>query len=85
MSSTIVLTDMTHIVAANKGFFQVNQMLLAVGIWAIMIGIVGVYRSISNGNTAAWARVGFYRMIVGITLWTARFAMGIGSAELAEQ
>ena len=72
-------------IAANKAFFQVDQLLLAVGIWIVMIGIVGVYRSISNGGAAAWARVGFYGVIIGITLWTARFAMGIGSAELAEQ
>ena len=76
-----------QLVAANKGFFQVDQLLLAIGIWAIMIGIVGVYRSISSsgGGAAAWARVGFYGVIIGITLWTARFAMGIGFAELAEQ
>jgi hypothetical protein len=74
-----------QLVAANKGFFQVDQLLLAVGILAIMIGIAGVYRSISNGGAAAWARVGFYGVIVGIALWTARFGMAMGSAELAEQ
>lgn len=77
-----------QLVTANKGFFQLDQLLLAVGIWAIMIGIVGIYRSISSssgGGAATWARVGFYGVLIGITLWTARFGMAMGSAELAEQ
>ena len=68
MNSTIVVTDMAHTIVANTGFFQVDQLLLAVGIWAIMIGIVELYHSISSGGAAACARVGFYGVIVGITL-----------------
>ena len=74
-----------QLIADNKGFFQVDQLLLAVGIWALMIGWAGVYRSISSGAAAAWVRLGFYVVIVGTTLWTVRFAMALGVAEVAEQ
>ncbi|MFQ5814743.1 MAG: hypothetical protein ACE5I2_16315 [Anaerolineae bacterium] len=70
----------------NGGFWEVDHLLLAVGVWALMIGIVGVYRSISTGGAAAWARLGFYGAVVGTTLWTALFAlMGLGLSEVVEQ
>ena len=46
-----------------------------------MIGIVGVYRSISSGGAAAWVRLGFYGLIVGTTIRTVFLALdGVGLA-----
>jgi hypothetical protein len=58
---------------------QICFLLLAVGIWGAMIGVTGVYRSISAGG-AAWARLGFYGIVVGTTLWTITFALGMATA-----
>ncbi|MBI2872046.1 MAG: hypothetical protein HYY00_02515 [Chloroflexi bacterium] len=67
------------------GFWEVDHLLLAVGIWAFMIGATGVYRSISTGGAAVWARLGFYGVIVGTTLFTVLFALeGFGLPQVVE-
>ncbi len=58
---------------------QVSALLLAVGIWAVMIGMAGVYRSIPAGRTA-WARLGFYVIVVGTALWTVSLAGDVATA-----
>ena len=45
----------------------------AAGLWSLMIGITGLYRSISEGAGAAWARLGFYGVVVG----TVGFTVGL--------
>jgi hypothetical protein len=62
--------------AENEGLSTIVFLGLAVGMWAIMIGVVAVYRSISTGGAAAWARLGFYGVIVGTTLFTVTLAIG---------
>ncbi len=78
-------TDMKQVlqsIADNRGgFWELDHLLLAVGIWGLMIGVVGVYRSITTGAAAVWARLGFYGVIVGTTLWSVTFALvGLGLA-----
>lgn len=62
---------------------QICALLLAVGIWAMMIGIVGIYRSVSTGGAAAWARLGFYGVVVGTTIWIIDFALTMATAGAA--
>lgn len=62
---------------------QMSALLLAVGIWGLMIGIVGIYRSISTGAGAVWVRLGFYGVVVGTTVWTIAFALVMASADTA--
>jgi hypothetical protein len=52
--------------------FQAVVLLMTLGVWAVMIGAAGVYRSItaSTASGAASARLGFYFMIMGTTLAT---------------
>ena len=46
-------------IADNRGgFWEVDNLLLAVGIWAFMIGATGIYRAINTGAAAAWVRLG---------------------------
>lgn len=52
----------------NFFLFQLSHLMLAVGILGTMIGSAGVYRSITDRG-AAWARVGFYGIVVGTVLW----------------
>lgn len=49
--------------------FQAVSLLMTFGWWAVMTGAAGIYHSITTGG-AAWARLGFYFMIMGTTLWT---------------
>lgn len=74
-------------VADNRGgLWELVNLMLAIGIWAFMIGAAGVYRSITTGGAAVWARLGFYGIIVGTTLWTALFALnGFGLPLIVEQ
>ncbi|MBI4200639.1 MAG: DUF4386 family protein [Chloroflexi bacterium] len=66
---------------SRGGFWEVDTLLLAVGIWAVMIGATGVYRSISTGGAAAWARLGYYGVIVGVTVWTVLLALNLGLSQ----
>lgn len=57
---------------------------LAIGIWLLVIGIAGIYRSIASGAGSAWARLGFYGVLVGASLFTTTFAL-VNAATLAAQ
>lgn len=63
--------------AANETLSQLSFLGITMGIIAIMIGTVGLYRNISTGGAAAWARLGFYGVIVGTTLFTVSSAVGL--------
>ncbi|MFC1957653.1 hypothetical protein ACFLX0_02435 [Chloroflexota bacterium] len=67
----------------QEGLVKMCALLLAVGIWGLMIGIVGVYRSISTGGGASWVRLGFYGVVVGTTVWTISFALVMATADTA--
>lgn len=62
---------------------QVSALLIAVGLWAFMIGAVGVYRSISVGAGAAFARLGFYGVVVATAVWTINMALVMATAGAA--
>ena len=74
--------------AADKagGYQQVVFLILGVGLASLVLGAVGVQRSITSGAAAAWARFGLYTLIGG----TAAFVLltgifGIGLAAVAEE
>jgi len=72
-------------IADHIGFWEVGNLLLTAGIWAILFGVVAVQRSISTGGAAAWARLGLYGFVVGTTLWTVVFAVnGLGLPAILE-
>lgn len=53
---------------------QACALLMTFGYWGGMAGMTGIYRSITaNGETtisAAWARLGFYFLLIGTAMWT---------------
>lgn len=73
-----VLTTMSD----QKVLTQLSQLLLALGMWGVMIGSAGVYRSITESG-ATWARLGFYGIIVGTTLWSITFGLGTATVGAA--
>jgi len=65
----------------NVQLLQIVALLITLGWWAVMIGVVGVSHSITTRG-AAWARLGLYFMIMGSTLWTLGMAFDISYANL---
>jgi hypothetical protein len=60
---------------------QAMALLLTFGWWAVLAGAAGVTGSISVGG-AAWARLGFYFLIMGTTLWTLGMSLDVSYAAL---
>jgi len=73
------LQEMLKPLGEQEVLTQVCVLFIASGYWAVMIGAVGVYRSITAGG-AAWARVGFYLIIVGTALWTLILSFDVSQA-----
>ncbi len=69
--------------ADNEALSTIVFLGLAVGVWALMIGVVAVNRSIATGGAAAWARLGFYGVIVGTTVITVSNAVGWAMTDAA--
>ena len=78
-----VVTQVLQKLADNETLSQLSFLGIAIGIWALMMGTVGVYRNISTGGGAAWARMGFYGVIVGTTLFTISSAIGLAAVTAA--
>ena len=74
------MAKVTQSISDNMGgFWEADKLLLAASMWVLMVGSVGVYRSIPTGGAAAWARVGLYGVLVGTALWSVAFALeGLG-------
>jgi len=58
---------------------QGGELLFTLGMLAVMIGVAGVSRSITASG-AAWARLGFYLIVVGTILWTVGYAVDMAVA-----
>ena len=63
--------------AANETLSQLSYLGITMGVIAIMIGTVGLYRKISTGAAAVFARLGFYGVIVGTALFAISSAVGL--------
>lgn len=77
--------------ADNETLAQIVFLGLAVGFLSLMIGVAGLYRSISTGAGAAWVRLGFYGFVVATALgtvwlatsWAETAAAAAGNADAA--
>lgn len=74
-----VLTEL----GKNETIAQVYLLLLAIGLLLLLGGFAGVYRSLSTGAGAAWARLGFYALVVATAIWTVLFGLGLAQAGAA--
>ena len=81
-----LIATIQNIADSNGGFWEIDHILIAVAFWALLMGMVGVYRSISSGGAAAWVRIGLYGMIIATTLRSVFLAIdGVGLAMVVEQ
>lgn len=69
--------------AENETLTQAIQLGVVVGLWLILGGIVGIYRSLSTGAASAWARLGFYAAVVATATWVIVLAIGWAQAGAA--
>jgi hypothetical protein len=58
---------------------QASSLFVTIGFLAMMIGITGVYRSITAGGMA-WARLGFYVLLVGTALQIVSLSLDVATA-----
>jgi hypothetical protein len=58
---------------------QAGELTLALSSLAVMMGVAGIYHVITD-NGAAWARLGFYVIVVGTIFWTVGYAIDIAVA-----
>lgn len=57
--------------------------LIVIGLWALVAGMAAVYRSITEGAGAAWARLGYYGVLAATALFSAAFGVGLASIRVA--
>src|SRR5574342_695878 len=58
---------------------EASSLLVAIGFLAMMIGVTGVYRAITAGGMA-WARLGFYVLLVGTVLQIVSMSLDVATA-----
>ena len=78
-----VVSQVLKSFADNETLSQLSFLGIAMGLVALMIGTVGVYRNISTGGAAALARLGFYGVIVGTTMFSVSSAIGLATVAAA--
>jgi hypothetical protein len=61
---------------------QICKFLFSIGIWTVLAGAMGIYRSIS-ARGAAWARLGFYGILAGTAMFTIAWALTMAEAGAA--
>ena len=76
-----VVVQVLESYADNETLSKLSYLGITMGVIAIMIGTVGLYRNISTGGAAVWARLGFYGVIVGTTLFAISSAVGLAVVE----
>jgi len=76
------IPDLVNAVGERAAFAQSAELVWALSMLAVMIGTIGVYRSITASG-AAWARPGFYLAAIGTILWTVGYALDVAVAAAA--
>lgn len=67
----------------NETLGQLGALTRATGIWAMVVGFTNVHHFIRVGAGAAWARVGFYGLVIGGSGLTVAEGLALGSVDAA--
>lgn len=67
----------------NESLQRIALLVLIIGFWALLVGAAGVYRSLSTGPAAVWARLGFYGVLGATTLATVSIATALATTAAA--
>ncbi len=68
-------------IGGDETLAVIAALAIVVGFWALLIGAVGVYRSVTSAMAAPWARLGFYFVLVGTAVATVSFGTLLGAVE----
>lgn len=78
-SPTSDLQELLKPLGEHQFLTKFSSFLLILGFSATLMGVLGVYRSITTSG-AAWARLGFYFSLIGTVLWAVSLASDIAVA-----
>ena len=78
-----VVAERLTALGENESLSQIALLVLIAGLWALLVGVMGVYRSLSTGTAAAWVRLGFYGVLGATTLATVALATGLAATSAA--
>lgn len=67
----------------NELLGKIGALARAVGIWAMVVGFTNVHHFIRVGAGAAWARVGFYGLVIGGSGLTVAEGLAFGAIQAA--
>ena len=70
-------------VGGDETVALIAMLLIIAAFWALLIGVVGVYRSVTSATAAPWARLGFYIVLVGTAVATVSIGTLVASVDNA--
>jgi hypothetical protein len=73
------LQEMLKPLGEHEFITQLASLIMAIGFWAVLMGSMGVNRSIRSNGTA-WARLGFYFTLTRTVLWTVSLSLDVAVA-----
>ena len=73
------LQEMLKPLGEHEFITQLSSLLIAIGFWVVLLGAMGVNRSITSDG-APWARLGFYFTLTGTVLWTVSLSLDVAVA-----
>jgi hypothetical protein len=71
------------VMAGNEVRHLISFLGVTAGLWLLTAGIAGIYRSLSAGPGAVWARFGFYGLLVGAAVFTVATGLGMATTRAA--
>ena len=78
-----IVAERLTVLGENESLQRIALLLLIIGFWALLVGAAGVYRSLSTGPAAVWARLGFYGVLGATTLATVSIATALATTAAA--
>lgn len=79
VNATNDLREMLRPLGQNEFRTEASSLLVTIGFMGMLIGMTGVYRSITAGG-ATWARLGFYFLLVGTALQVVSLSLDVATA-----
>ena len=67
----------------NEVVVRLGALSWAVGMWVLVAGLTNTHHFIRFGAGAAWARLGFYQLVIGSATMTVSAALALGALEAA--
>ena len=70
-------------IGGDETMAVIAMLTVVVGLWALLLGVAGIYRSVTSARAAPWARLGFYLVLMGTAVGTVSLGAWLGSVDSA--